>query len=111
MAYSALPDDGSMLLHTICGITQDDCVRLGIPITLRVARFVKFIITEIFPGGRVPTLSMVQTQASNAGFRVSRVQSLQPHYAKTLGPSGQPRWRPIETTPSRSSRKRFTTAT
>src|SRR5258705_11181289 len=73
-----------MLLHTICGITQDDAVRLGIPLTLRVARFVKFIMTEIFPGGRLPTVSMVQTQASNAGFRVSRVQSLQPHYAKTL---------------------------
>jgi cyclopropane-fatty-acyl-phospholipid synthase len=84
MAYNALPDDGSMLLHTICGITQDDAVRLGIPLTLRVARFVKFIMTEIFPGGRLPTVSMVQTHARNAGFQVSRVQSLQPHYARTL---------------------------
>jgi len=84
MAYNALPDDGSMLLHTICGITQDDAVRLGIPLTLRVARFVKFIMTEIFPGGRLPTVSMVETHASNAGFQVSRVQSLQAHYARTL---------------------------
>jgi cyclopropane-fatty-acyl-phospholipid synthase len=84
MAYNALPDDGSMLLHTICGITQDDAARLGIPLTLRVARFVKFIMTEIFPGGRLPTVSMVETHASSAGFQVSRVQSLQPHYAKTL---------------------------
>ena len=84
MAYNMLPDDGSMLLHTICGITQDDCVRLGIPITLRVARFVKFIITEIFPGGRIPTVTMVETHARNAGFRVSRVQSLQARYSTTL---------------------------
>ena len=68
----------------ICGITQDDAARLGIPLTLRVARFVKFIMTEIFPGGRLPTVSMVETHASNAGFQVSRVQSLQAHYAKTL---------------------------
>ena len=46
MAYNALPDDGSMLLHTLCGITQDDAARLGIPITLRVARFVKFIMCQ-----------------------------------------------------------------
>ena len=59
-------------------------MRLGIPITLRVARFVKFILTEIFPGGRLPTVSMVETHASKAGFRVNRVQSLQAHYAKTL---------------------------
>ncbi|HTH84524.1 cyclopropane mycolic acid synthase family methyltransferase [Mycobacterium sp.] len=84
MAYHALPDDGAMLLHTICGITQNDAARLGIPLTLRVARFVKFIMTEIFPGGRLPTVSMVETHASNAGFQVSRVQSLQAHYAKTL---------------------------
>lgn len=83
-AYHALPADGSMLLHTICGITQADAARLGIPITLRVARFVKFILTEIFPGGRLPTVTMVEDRAGHAGFRVSRVQSLQPHYAKTL---------------------------
>jgi cyclopropane-fatty-acyl-phospholipid synthase len=84
MAYHALPADGSMLLHTICGITQADAARLGIPITLRVARFVKFILTDIFPGGRLPTVTMVEDRAGHARFRVSRVQSLQPHYAKTL---------------------------
>ena len=84
MAYNALPDDGAMLLHTICGDNPGRRARLGIPLTLRVARFVKFIMTEIFPGGRLPTVSMVETHASNAGFRVSRVQSLQAHYARTL---------------------------
>jgi cyclopropane-fatty-acyl-phospholipid synthase len=83
-AYNTLPDDGSMLLHTICGLTQENYARLGIPVTLRIARFVKFIMTEIFPGGRLPSVSMVETHASKAGFQVSRVHSLQPHYAKTL---------------------------
>ena len=48
------------------------------------ARFVKFIVTEIFPGGRLPSIPMVQERATANGFSVTRVQSLQPHYAKTL---------------------------
>jgi cyclopropane-fatty-acyl-phospholipid synthase len=51
---------------------------------MSLLRFVKFIMTEIFPGGRLATASMVEERAGKAGFRVSRVQSLQPHYAKTL---------------------------
>jgi cyclopropane-fatty-acyl-phospholipid synthase len=84
MAYNALPDDGSMLLHTICTYRQNDFLRMGLPVTLTHARFVKFIVTEIFPGGQLPTPRMVEERASTAGFRVSRVQSLQPHYSKTL---------------------------
>jgi cyclopropane-fatty-acyl-phospholipid synthase len=84
MAYNTLPDGGSMLLHTICGRTQEDYARLGLPLTFNIARFVKFIMTDIFPGGRLPSVSMVETLAGNAGFQVSRVHSLQSHYAKTL---------------------------
>jgi cyclopropane-fatty-acyl-phospholipid synthase len=83
-AYKSLPDDGSMLLHTICGMTQRDYKRLGLPLTISIAKFVKFIMTDIFPGGRLPSVSMVETHASKAGFHVSRVHSLQAHYAKTL---------------------------
>jgi cyclopropane-fatty-acyl-phospholipid synthase len=53
-------------------------------LTFELARFVKFIMTEIFPGGRLPSVPMVEERAAEAGFRVSRVQSLQPHYARTL---------------------------
>jgi cyclopropane-fatty-acyl-phospholipid synthase len=84
MAYEALPADGVMLLQTICGITQDDAVRLGIPLTFELVRFVKFILTEIFPGGRLPSVPMVEEHATRAGFVVTRIQSLQPHYARTL---------------------------
>ena len=41
-------------------------------------------MTEIFPGGQLPTIEMVQERATDAGFTVTRTQSLQPHYAKTL---------------------------
>ncbi|HMZ15918.1 MAG TPA: class I SAM-dependent methyltransferase, partial [Mycobacterium sp.] len=44
----------------------------------------KFIVTEIFPGGRLPSIPMVEEHATAAGFEVARVQSLQPHYARTL---------------------------
>jgi cyclopropane-fatty-acyl-phospholipid synthase len=42
------------------------------------------MVTEIFPGGRLPSIPMVEERASAAGFTVTRVQSLQPHYARTL---------------------------
>ena len=42
------------------------------------------MLTEIFPGGRLPSIEMVQERAGEGGFTVARIQSLQPHYAKTL---------------------------
>ena len=84
MAYDVLPASGVMLLHTICGFDPRNAKELGIPLTFELARFIKFITTEIFPGGRLPTTEMVQQRAGDAGFTVTRVQSLQPHYARTL---------------------------
>ena len=40
--------------------------------------------TEIFPGGRLPSIEIVQERSSKAGFELTRRQSLQPHYARTL---------------------------
>ncbi|OBA81114.1 SAM-dependent methyltransferase [Mycobacterium sp. 1164966.3] len=84
MAYRALPDDGVMLLHTITGLTGPQCVESGIPLTFEMARFIKFIVTEIFPGGRLPSIEKVEDHSSKAGFTLTRRQSLQPHYARTL---------------------------
>jgi hypothetical protein len=69
MAYEALPADGVMLLHSICGRHPKDAEKL-IPLTFELARFVKFIMTEIFPGGRLPSVPMVEERAAEAGFRV-----------------------------------------
>jgi cyclopropane mycolic acid synthase CmaA1 len=84
LAHGLLPDDGIMLLHTITGLHPKEMVERGMPMSFTFARFVKFIVTEIFPGGRLPSIPMVQERATANGFTVSRVQSLQPHYAKTL---------------------------
>jgi cyclopropane-fatty-acyl-phospholipid synthase len=84
MAYHALPDDGVMLLHTITGLTGPQMAERGMPLTFELARFMKFIVTEIFPGGRLPSIEKVEDHSSKAGFTLTRRQSLQPHYAKTL---------------------------
>ncbi|MEZ0349520.1 cyclopropane mycolic acid synthase MmaA2 [Mycobacterium sp. pR1184] len=84
MAHSVLPDDGVMLLHTITGLTGPQIVERGIPLTFEMARFIKFIVTEIFPGGRLPSIEKVEDHSSKHGFRLTRRQSLQPHYARTL---------------------------
>jgi cyclopropane-fatty-acyl-phospholipid synthase len=84
MAYSVLPADGVMLLHTITGLTKQQMIDNGLPITFWLARHLKFIMTEIFPGGQLPTIEMVEEQAPKAGFTLTRSQSLQQDYAKTL---------------------------
>jgi len=83
-AYDAMPDDGIMLLHTILGLHPDQVREKGIKLTFELARFAKFMITEIFPGGRLPSVRIVEEHAAKSGFTVTRFQSLQSHYVKTL---------------------------
>jgi cyclopropane-fatty-acyl-phospholipid synthase len=82
--YGLLPHDGVMLLHTITRLTLDDVKARGIPVSMDAARFAMFIAREIFPGGQLPTIEAVEEHAAAAGFTVTRIQSLQPHYARTL---------------------------
>ncbi|PXW97678.1 cyclopropane mycolic acid synthase family methyltransferase [Mycolicibacterium moriokaense] len=84
MAYAALPDDGVMLLHTICGMSMEYAREHGIPLTMELARLVRFIMREIFPGGQLCTTPKVGELAGTAGFTVTQTQSLQPDYARTL---------------------------
>lgn len=81
MAYDMLPDDGVMLLHTITALTPTQMLERGMPPAFD---FAQFIVTEIFPGGRLPSIEKVQEHGGKAGFRLTRRQSLQPHYARTL---------------------------
>ena len=83
-AYDLLPVDGTMLLHTIVLLSRQELKERNLPITMRHVRFFKFILDEIFPGGRVPTVARVEEHATNVGFTVSRIQRLQLHYARTL---------------------------
>jgi cyclopropane-fatty-acyl-phospholipid synthase len=82
--YDALPDDGVMLLHTITRLTLDEVKERNIPFSMDAARFAMFIAKEIFPGGQLPTIGAVEEHAAAAGFTITRIQSLQPHYARTL---------------------------
>jgi cyclopropane-fatty-acyl-phospholipid synthase len=84
MAYRVLPGDGVMLLHTITGFTKQQMIDHGLPLTFWLARHLKFMMTEIFPGGQLPSIGMVEEQSSKAGFTLTRSQSLQGDYAKTL---------------------------
>jgi cyclopropane-fatty-acyl-phospholipid synthase len=83
-AYGAMPADGVMLLHVITGLLPRQVVERGIPMTFEMARFIKFIMTEIFPGGRLPTIDKVVEHSAKVGFKVARLQSLQSDFAKTL---------------------------
>jgi cyclopropane-fatty-acyl-phospholipid synthase len=84
MAYNVLPDDGVMLLHTITGLTKQQMIDNGLPLSFWLARHLKFMMTEIFPGGQLPSIEMVAEQAPKAGFTLTRQHSLQQDYAKTL---------------------------
>jgi cyclopropane-fatty-acyl-phospholipid synthase len=81
-AHRALPPDGVMLLHTIAVCSAEEMK--NIKVTMTLLKFIKFIMDEIFPGGRLPSVADVEDYATRAGFGVSRVQSLRPHYARTL---------------------------
>ncbi len=83
-AYDLMPDDGVMMVHSITALTAPQMVERGIPLTFSFARFIKFVLTEIFPGGRLPSIEKVEEHSAKAGFEVTRIQSLQPDFAKTL---------------------------
>jgi cyclopropane-fatty-acyl-phospholipid synthase len=82
--YELLPDDGVMLLHTIVSTSKEEVAELGLPTTMSLLRFFRFIVTEIYPGGRIPLIAMVEDHATAAGFNVTRKQRLRPHYVRTL---------------------------
>ncbi|MCW2651235.1 MAG: SAM-dependent methyltransferase [Mycobacterium sp.] len=84
MAYGSLPADGVMMLHTIVQPGAEEFKARNMPITMRHLRFFKFIMDEIFPGGRLPSVAAVEEHAITAGFQVTRVQPLRLHYARTL---------------------------
>jgi mycolic acid methyltransferase UmaA len=83
-AYNILPADGSMLLHTILAHTQKFFRDNGIKLTISDLKFMRFIGTEIFPGGQLPAVEDIEKLAAGSGFTLERTHLLRPHYAKTL---------------------------
>ena len=83
-ADTLLPPGGVMLLHTIIKPTDEEFAAHGLPLTMSILRFVKFIMDEIFPGGDLPKPCTILEHAAKAGFDLQRAQRLRPHYARTL---------------------------
>jgi cyclopropane-fatty-acyl-phospholipid synthase len=73
-----------MLLHSITMLTMQQMAERDLPWSEELAAFNEFIAAEIFPGGQLPPIEMVEFHASKAGFNLARRQSLQLHYARTL---------------------------
>ncbi|CAM4437156.1 Methoxy mycolic acid synthase MmaA3 [Mycobacterium basiliense] len=83
-AYEALPANGLMLLHAITALHVKQVIERGIPLTMEMAKFIRFIVTDIFPGGRLPMVEKVEEHTAKVGFTVTRRQSLQLDFARTL---------------------------
>jgi cyclopropane-fatty-acyl-phospholipid synthase len=83
--FDILPDDGRMTIQSSVGYHPDDLQARGKKLTFELARYVKFILTEIFPGGRLPSTPMMVEHGEKAGFVVPEALSLRNHYIKTLG--------------------------
>ena len=84
LAHDILPADGVMLLHSMTSMTEQQMVDRYLPITVDLVEFFKFDDLTIFPGGFARPIRMVEEHSAKAGFTLTRRQSLQPHYARTL---------------------------
>lgn len=85
LCFDSLPPEGRMTIQSSVGFRPEDLQARGKKLTFEMARFIKFMITEIFPGGRIPTTDMMVKHGEKAGFEVPEALSLRNHYIKTLG--------------------------
>jgi cyclopropane-fatty-acyl-phospholipid synthase len=82
--FNIMPEDGRMTVQSSVAYHPYDLNARGKKITFETARFIKFILTEIFPGGRLPSTNMMVEHGEKAGFVVPQPISLCSHYVKTL---------------------------
>ncbi len=83
-AFNIMPEDGRMTVQSSVAYHPYDLNARGKKITFETARFIKFILTEIFPGGRLPSTGMMVEHGEKAGFIVPEPLSLRESYIKTL---------------------------
>src|SRR5277367_6843497 len=83
-AYDILPDDGRMTIQSSTSYHLLEVAKRS-KNPGEGLRFIKFMLTEIFPGGRIPSAEKMVEHGKAAGFIVSECLSLRPHYIKTLG--------------------------
>jgi cyclopropane-fatty-acyl-phospholipid synthase len=82
--YRIMPADGRLVLQTIMGHPLRRWPEMGIPITMTDLKFMRFIAKEIFPGGSVPCDEDVIEYSGEAGFAVEDLETMTPHYVRTL---------------------------
>jgi cyclopropane-fatty-acyl-phospholipid synthase len=83
-AYSILPDDGRMTIQSNISYHPEEFRARGIPLSIDVLKFIKFMVTDIFPGARLPSTQMMRTHGETAGFSIGNLMSLREHYVRTL---------------------------
>jgi cyclopropane-fatty-acyl-phospholipid synthase len=83
-AFSVMPDDGRMTIQSNISYHPEEFLARGIPLSIDVLKFIKFMVTDIFPGARLPSSQMMRTHGETAGFALDNVVSLREHYVKTL---------------------------
>jgi len=83
-AYGILPSDGRMLLHSIFTHSHRYMHEHGIPLTMSDLRFVRFLRTEIFPGGEMAGEEDIVEYSQAAKFSIENVQLFPSHYVRTL---------------------------
>jgi cyclopropane-fatty-acyl-phospholipid synthase len=82
--FNILPGDGRMTIQSNVCYHPDEFLARGIPLSFNVLRFIKFMVTEIFPGARLPMWQMMRDHGEQAGFTVDEPMSMRHHYVKTL---------------------------
>ncbi|MDD7811744.1 cyclopropane mycolic acid synthase family methyltransferase [Mycobacterium sp. CSUR Q5927] len=86
--FAILPPGGRMSIQSIVSYHPYDLHARGQKQTFDTAKFIRFVVTEIFPGGRLPTTEMLMIRAVEAGFALPEALSLRPHYIRTLNTWG-----------------------
>ncbi|MDD7814510.1 cyclopropane mycolic acid synthase family methyltransferase [Mycobacterium sp. CSUR Q5927] len=84
MCYHVLPDDGVMLLHSIVVPSLEESQQMGLKRTMSLLRFINFIRKEIYPGGRLPLVTIVDEHATRCGFEITRHHRIGSNYVRTL---------------------------
>jgi len=82
--FRLLPAGAPLMVHSIVYPEWETQKELNLNWTEEDIAFAKFIQRKIFPGGQLRSPSVLCRYAQEAGFAVEKIQSLQPHYARTL---------------------------
>jgi cyclopropane-fatty-acyl-phospholipid synthase len=82
--FRLLPPNSRMCVQAIVYPEDETQKEKCLTWTEEDVMFAKFIQRKIFPGGQIRSASIICRHAREAGFEVTLVQSLQPHYDKTL---------------------------